>query len=207
MTFTCTICNFSSSKLSLYNRHCIAKIHLEKEEKKLLCYVCNKYFKTKKSYKAHKINFHDKNNINNKPEDNKPDDNKLDNNKLDAIKNSIDNINDNINNKINDVKEEIKEEINDVKEEIHNSKKEVVTVVNKAINKASSLIKYLMENHRSVPPLKKITKEQCIPVLRLDYKCPEKVNDYSLQQLFIRDYKRNLFIPNISKSILKIRIR
>jgi hypothetical protein len=42
-----------------------------------------------------------------------------------------------------------------LKKKYNNSKKEVVTVVNKAITKASSLIKYLMENHRSVPPLEK----------------------------------------------------
>ena len=61
-----------------------------------------------------------------------------------------------------------------------------------------------MENHKSVPPLKKIKKHECIDKLRIDYKCPENKNDYSLQINMIKDYSKNLFIPNIAKTILSI---
>ena len=115
----------------------------------------------------------------------------------------ISRINNNTSIKTNEVNTILKN-INEVKEEIHNSKKEVVTVVNKAINKASSLIKYLMEHHRSVPPLKKISRQECVTMLRLDYECPEQDNDYSLQKLFIKDHSKNVFITNIAKSILKM---
>ncbi len=207
----CNLCNYSSDNKVNYLRHCKTKSHLIKEEKIYYCYECVKQYKSVNAYKNHKRNYHD-NIINNKPTNNKNinknkniindvDNNKLNNkinNKLNIeINNKLDDINNNINNNINN-------KLKDIEDKIDNSKKEVVTVVNKAINKASSLIKYLMENHRSVPPLKKITKNQCIPILRLDYKCPEKDNDYSLQEIFIRDHHRNLFIPNIAKSILKM---
>jgi hypothetical protein len=109
-----------------------------------------------------------------------------------------------INSTENNIIKHVTEEMKDVKEEINKSKKEVVIVVNKAITKASSLIKYLMENHRSVPPLKRIKKDDCIPILRLDYGCPEIKDDYSLQKIFVRDYSKNMFISNIAKSILKM---
>ncbi len=209
MNYECKLCNYNTKIKANLNKHFKSTSHINKENINSYCYICNKQYINNTNYKKHKKYKHENNNINNRNSNiykynisidtEKTINNKLENIK-DSIENKIENINDNINNKINTVTEEI----NDVKEEINNSKKEVVTVVNKAINKASSLIKYLMENHRSVPPLKKITKQQCIPILRLDYECPEKENDYSLQKLFIRDHARNLFIPNIAKSILKM---
>jgi hypothetical protein len=173
MKYTCNLCNYNSNNITHYNRHCNTISHLNKEELNIFCYKCNKKFKTKTSYKTHKYNYHsttiNKNNKNNK------------NNYKISIETETQIIIKQVKHEINESNKQVKEEI---KEEIQNSKKEVVTVVNKAITKASSLIKYLMENHRSVPPLKKITKNQCIPILRLDYNCPEKDGDYSLQKLF-----------------------
>jgi hypothetical protein len=180
----CSLCNIDIQHEKNYIRHCNTKLHLKKEEINFKCEICNKQYKTIKVYKTHRNKYHNKINKN------------IDN-KLEDIRNDIKN---DIKNNIEDVKNNI----NDVKEEINKSNEKVVTVVNKAINKASSLIKYLMEHHRGVPPLKKITKQQCIPMLRLDYDCPEKDNDYSLQKLFIKDHTKNLFVPNISKSILKM---
>jgi len=197
MSLICNLCKYNANKLYHYNRHCSSISHLEKEILQLKCYICNKNFKSLTSYKNHKYNFH--NNKSNKTVAVKSKNIKNTKNN----KNVSDNSND-INNKLNDIKNDINNVKQEIKEEIDNSKKEVVTVVNKAITKASSLIKYLMENHKSVPPLKRIKKGDCIPILRLDYNCPEIENDYSLQKLFVRDYSKNLFVSNIAKSILKM---
>ncbi len=188
--FTCKLCNYNASSNSNFIKHCNTNTHINKEKVNYYCLLCNKKYSNIESFKTHKYNFHKKK-ITNKITKTKIINNVDDNNiSYSKIQNIVDKSN-----------EQVKEEI---KEEIQNSKKEVVTVVNKAITKASSLIKYLMENHRSVPPLKKITKNQCIPILRLDYNCPEKDKDYSLQKLFVRDYSKNLFVSNIAKSILKM---
>jgi hypothetical protein len=185
---TCELCKYTTDAMSNFYKHCRSKTHIAREEKNLLCYLCNKTFKVLDYYKKHIRKTHDEKIKKRKKKSNK-------NNETTTQKEVI--CYDKIQNIVDKSKDEIKEEIN-------NSKKEVVTVVNKAINKASSLIKYLMENHKSVPPLKKITKQQCITILRKDYDCPEKEKDYSLQQLFIRDYGRNLFVSNVAKSILTL---
>jgi hypothetical protein len=194
----CKLCNYSTNIKTNYTRHCKSLIHLEKEEKKLLCVICDKQYKSLDVYKKHQKNKHipvKKKNNTVSTTDN------IDN----TINNNINNTSDNnINNKLDKIDNKIDDKIEEVKVEIHNSKKEVVTVVNKAITKASSLIKYLMQTHRSVPPLKKIKKEECIPILRLSYDCPEIEGDYSLQKMFVRDYSKNIFVSNIAKSILKI---
>ncbi len=217
----CTLCKVNIQHEKNYIRHCKTKLHLQNEEDNIMCFLCNKRYKTLNAYKSHKHKYHQNtkkikyhnsdNNSDNSDGDNNSDNNNNNNNNNDInnndINNKIDNKLDNIKNDITDVKNninDVKNNINVVKEEINKSNEKVVTVVNKAINKASSLIKYLMEHHKSVPPLKKITKNQCIPILRLDYKCPEIENDYSLQEIFIKDHHRNLFIPNIAKSILKM---
>ena len=41
----------------------------------------------------------------------------------------------------------------------------------------ASLIKYLMQHHQNVPPIKKITDKESIKILRIDYECPLK-KDY-----------------------------
>ncbi len=185
---TCNLCKYSTDNTSNFYKHCRSKNHIAKEEIKLLCYLCNKNFKEIVCYKAHKVKLHDEKIIkrNKKKKSNK-------NNETTTQKETISY------DKIQDIVDKSKEEL---KEEINKSNEKVVTVVNKAINKASSLIKYLMEHHKSVPPLKKITKNQCISILRKEYDCPEKDNDYTLQILFGRHHARNLFIPNIAKSIL-----
>jgi len=186
MLYNCKLCKYETIKQTDYNKHLNTNKHLYNENINNYCYKCNKYFDNNLKYKKH-YNYHNKSKksvINTTTIINKSDDTV--NNKLDKIDNKID------------------DKIEEIKEEIHNSKKEVVTVVNKAITKASSLIKYLMQTHRSVPPLKRIKKEECIPILRLDYDCPEIEGDYSLQKIFVRDYSKNIFVPNIAKSILKI---
>ncbi len=201
----CKLCNFTSDIDKYFNQHCNTKTHLFNEQQKKYCVLCDKYYKSIDTYNNHKKTKH----IKKLKKSDKTDNFSNSTNAINAINainfntNNTDKL-DNINNNIIQINDKIDDKIEEVKEEIQNSKKEVVTVVNKAITKASSLIKYLMLNHRSVPPLKKIKKEECIPILRLDYDCPEKEGDYNLQKMFIRDYSNNIFIPNIAKSILKI---
>jgi hypothetical protein len=191
----CKLCNFSSEIDKYFNQHCNTKTHLFNEQQKRYCVLCDKNYKSIDTYNNHKKIKHIK-----KSKILKSD--KLNSDNLNTINNN--NTLNNINNNIIQINDKIDDKIDEVKEEIQNSKKEVVTVVNKAITKASSLIKYLMLNHRSVPPLKKIKKDECIPILRLSYDCPEIEGDYSLQKMFVRDYSNNIFVPNIAKSILKI---
>jgi hypothetical protein len=204
--YECKLCNYIAGTKTNLNKHFKTKSHINKENTNIYCFICNKQYINSNNYKKHKKYMHIDN-------DNKKS-NIVVNNKIISSETQIiiDHVKEEINKSNEQVKEQVKDEINksneqvreEIKEEIQNSKKEVVTVVNKAINKASSLIKYLMENHRSVPPLKKITKNQCIPVLRIDYNCPEEDGDYSLQKLFVRDYSKNMFVSNIAKSILKM---
>ena len=209
----CKLCNFSSDVEKYFNQHCNTKTHLFNEQQQKYCVLCDKNYKSIGTYNNHKKNTHikktKKTNILDKSNNNNNNNNNNTTNTVSTCTNinNLNNLNTSDNNTLNNINNNIihiNDKIDEVKEEIHNSKKEVVTVVNKAITKASSLIKYLMQNHRSVPPLKKIKKEECIPILRLEYDCPEKEGDYSLQKMFIRDYSNNIFIPNIAKSILKI---
>jgi hypothetical protein len=195
----CKLCNFSSDIDKYFNQHCNTKTHLFNEQIHKYCVLCEKNYKSIETYNNHKKTKHIKRLKTNDKSNNKSD--KSNNKSNNLVNNNT--LND-INNNIIHINDKIDEKIDEVKEEIHNSKKEVVTVVNKAITKASSLIKYLMQNHRSVPPLKKIKKEDCIPILRLTYDCPEKDGDFSLQKIFIRDFSNNIFVPNVAKSILKI---
>ncbi len=185
--FNCTLCNYSNQHKKNFIQHCETKIHLSKEELKLYCSICNKSYISIQTYKKHKIIVHcnktklpkNKKHIN---KDNKDD---SDHNKS-------------VNTKLDEVKEEIKEEI-------HKSNDKVVTVVNKAITKATSLIKYLMQHHQNVPPIKKITDQESIKLLRIDYECPsKKPNDFILEQRLIYDHFNGKFVKNISKSILNI---
>jgi hypothetical protein len=195
LEYNCKVCKYSTKNKYTHIKHGNSKEHLYREELNKYCMLCNKTFKTKQIYWQHRKKFHSNTDINKK---------ELSNKTIISDVNISDNTLNNINNNIIDMNNKINNKIDEVKEEIHNSKKEVVTVVNKAITKASSLIKYLMQNHRSVPPLKKIKKEECISILRLDYDCPEKEGDYLLQKMLIRDYSNNIFVQNIAKSILKI---
>ena len=199
----CNLCNYSTNNNNNFIRHCKSQIHLEKEEIKKLCIICDRKYKSIDAYKKHRRINHNTVKSNIKKSDSiNTDTITTDNNN--TTNNNNNTTNTNVISKLDKMDIKIDNKIDEVKEEIQNSKKEVVTVVNKAITKASSLIKYLMQNHRSVPPLKKIKKEECIPILRLSYDCPEIEGDYSLQKMFIRDYSKNIFVPNIAKSILKI---
>jgi hypothetical protein len=160
-------------------QHCETKIHTSKEELKLYCCICNKYYISIQTYKKHKLIVHC---------------NKAKSQKIKKKNND----NKSVNTKLDEVKEEIKEEI-------HKSNDKVVTVVNKAITKATSLIKYLMQHHQNVPPIKKISDKESIKLLRIDYECPsKKPNDFILEQRLIYDHFNGKFVKNISKSILNI---
>ena len=82
------------------------------------------------------------------------------------------------------------------------SNKEMVKVVKKAITTATGLIKYLIENHNTTPPLKKLNYEECIKNLKIYYNCNN--NNFELQEKLLEDYKNNQFVKKISKSILKL---
>jgi len=186
----CKICNYNSSKKINFNKHCKTKSHLYNEKIIKECIICNTSYKSLNAYNNHKRNIHSKyiNRIkNNKINfDNDCNNNCEENNNLCIVKSS-------------DI-DEIKENIKDVKE----SNKQVITVVNKAITKASTLIKYLMDHHQSVPPLKKINYNQCLNMLRIDFNCSEDNNDkYCLEKKLIDQYKYGIFIEKLSKSILK----
>jgi hypothetical protein len=206
-TFECIVCNYSTENKSHYERHCISNNHQQKEKQKLTCNDCNKRFNNLQSFTKHKQNVHlykkkksttiyldtsSESNIKIKQEL-KQDIKEVNENIIKSKKEVNKNIN-NINNKF--------EEVN---ENIIKSKEEVKTVVNKAITKATSLIKYLMQNHQNVPPIKKITDKESIKLLRIDYDCPsKKPNDFVLEHRLIYDHHVNKFVKNISKSILNI---
>jgi hypothetical protein len=212
-TFECIICNYSTENKSHYERHCLTINHNQKEQKKLICNECNKKFTNLKSFTKHKQNVHiyKKKNSTKKIIDNSITNTTTNtatelNIKLKKeFKQDIKAVNKNIIKSNQEVKKEIIKSNEEVKEEIIKSKEEVKTVVNKAITKATSLIKYLMQNHQNVPPIKKITDKESIKLLRIDYDCPsKKPNDYILEQRLIYDHYKGNFVKNISKSILNI---
>ena len=108
----------------------------------------------------------------------------------------------NINKNLCVIKNEIKTEINKVEDK-----------VDRALVKATSLIKYLMENFSHVPALQKLSEHDYIEKLRIDYKHDGNVfvneyknsdnnNKYELEIILIDDFHRNLFVRNISKTML-----
>ena len=220
MSNKCILCNYCTSLKTNYVRHCKSINHLMKEELQLHCCVCDKNYKTLSSYKKHKNVYHKiiinhiNDDVNNKNDEQNQD--ILNNNftkltvsiksksskSINVMKKNIkDDIKDDIKHHIDKSTHDIKEEI---KEEIKESNKQVIIVVNKAITKASSLIKYLMEHHQSAPPLKKINYNQCLNMLRIDFNCPEDdINKYCLEKKLIDQYKYGIFIEKLSKSILK----
>ena len=209
MNYSCNICNFDTNNKYVFNRHLNTNKHFEKEKNNNFCNICNKYFNTIKQYNTHK-RYHD---IKNKKQNNN--NNITDKNNLEKTINNIKleiidghNILNNNQKKIFDTQNIIFDKQNIIcqnQEQIIETNKEVVTVVNKAITKASSLIKYLMEYHASTPPLRKINCIDFIKQLRLELDCPEsKDNNYSLQYKLISLYKTNKFVKNISQLILKV---
>ena len=195
MDFTCKLCKYNTTSLSNYKRHCISKNHLIYEQNNKICILCNKKFINIKSYNTHKYTYH---------KQKKSTDKYLDNT-TSNINNKIKELNENINDKIEKSTNSINNKFEEVNKNIIKSKEEVKTVVNKAITKATSLIKYLMQHHQNVPPIKKITDKESIKLLRIDYECPlKKPNDFILEQRLIYDHFNNKFVKNISKSILNI---
>lgn len=194
--FTCILCNYSSEDKSNYNKHCKSVSHLSNEIKNKECILCNKKFISIQTYKQHKKNIHNKileidNLKKNIVSINKT---KIKTNKNDIIT-EIKNSENKIIESNKEIKDEIKEEINEVK-----------TVVSKAITKASSLIKYLMEHHSSVPPIRKITDKECIKTLRINYNCLSKkdTTNYELEKLLIHENSNGDIIETLSKCILEI---
>lgn len=194
--FECKHCNYTSSNKTHFQRHCLTSIkHLSYEESKNYCTLCNKQYDSNKNYKYHKYNCHKRKENKKKTLIKKNAENKNDDNKIKKIKpTDIDVIKQN--------QEEIIEEIKDVKVVV----KDVKFVVNNAISKASTLIKYLMEHQQDTPPLKKINFKQCLDRLRLDFNCPDtdSKNDYLLEKKLIKEYINGTFIENLCKSILNL---
>jgi hypothetical protein len=221
MIYSCTCCKFESSLKKDYYRHLSTNKHINNFKNNKYCDICKKEFACTKSFRVHWKSKHedesktisDSNEENSTKKSNKilikksksvKKHSEISYNKIKKIiDESTSKVNDKVNEKLNNVKEEMKME---VKEEINKSNTEVVNVVNKAINRASSLIKYLMEHHQNTPPLRKIKQKDSIELLRIDYKCPvdKKENKYALEKIFINDYKNDLFVRNICKSILNL---
>ncbi len=197
-TYKCNICKYTSINKQNFNSHCKTKEHLMKEEILKQCVLCDKSFKNKQIYSQHKKQKHsnNKNNIN-ISNNTELINNLLNNNNLNLININLDMMNKNIvesNKEIIESNKEIKDEIVEVK-----------TSVNKAITKASSLIKYLMEKYPSVPPIKKITDKKCIDTLRIDFNCPYIQTDkYILEKQIIYKHANNKLINILYKSILNL---
>ena len=204
MKYICRCCNFETTFKRNYVSHILTQKHINNFKNNKYCDICDKEYSTSKYFKIHYNREHST--LKNEIIVNQTNHNLSDtNNKINSSisYNKIKTIVDESNQKM---KDDVKEEILDVKEEINKSNQEVVKVVNKAINRASSLIKYLMENHQTTPPLKKIKKKESIELLRIDYKCPLNNKDlpYELEKTFIYDYRDDMFVKNLSKSILNL---
>jgi hypothetical protein len=215
MIYTCKCCNYQTEFKRNYVKHISTQKHINNFKTNKYCDLCNKNYTSSKSFKTHFNREHSNyfnNLISNTNIVHSADNNivhSADNNIVHSADNNIVHSADNNivhsadNDKLLQQVINAKEEIND---NINKSNKEVVKVVNKAINRASSLIKYLMEHHQSTPPLRKIKQKDSIDLLRIDYNCPlDKVkNPFALEKNFIDDYRTDMFVKNISKSILKI---
>ena len=186
MTY-CQTCNLSLSDKN-YIRHCNTKDHLKKEIQQLYCEQCKKHCVNETSFNRHKYTCHNKN-INTYTEIN-----------TSIIVDTITKVDNKITKVDNNVKI-IKKEVREVK-----------TKVNNALTKATSLIKYLILNFPNIPSLEKIDNNEYEKQLRLDYTYDENTfidnnnnnhdSKYKLEIILINDYKRNIFIKNICKTIL-----
>ena len=215
MKYTCKCCNFETIFKRNYINHTLTLKHINNFKTNKYCDLCDKEYSTTKYFKIHYNKEHlnknnrKKTNLNNNLNTTKSK-NSNSNISYNKIKNIVDESNhvikETVKDEINKSNYKVQEEIHEAKEEINKSNQEVVKVVNKAINRASSLIKYLMEHHQTTPPLKKIKQKESIELLRIDYKCPlnENAKPYELEKTFIRDYINDMFIKNICKSILNL---
>jgi hypothetical protein len=206
MENTCILCNYTTKDKYNFSKHLQAKSHKNKEELNKYCTLCDKYFQDLKKYKYHLYNVHKKtkNKIttdNIKKTDVNTKKKKIDNNKkIDLVSSKLDITNDKID-AITNSNKIITNEIINVKDKINESNR----MVAKAITKASSLIKYLMENHSTTPPLKKISEQDFMDKLRLDFNCKyTEKNKYCLERELVKQYKNATFVKNISQLILKL---
>jgi hypothetical protein len=191
--YICNLCNYSTKHNGNFIKHCKSKNHINEEKSNSFCVFCKKTYSSYKSLIYHKNKYHDNidENINNK------DNNIQENISYTKIKNIIDISTNDI---TNNIKTNIKEEISEVKQKIDESTK----VARLAINKASSLIAYLMEHHASTPPLKKLNKIDTIKLLQNKYGQSTSKNDFLLEKELIRQIKNETFIKKISNLILTI---
>jgi len=177
--YICDLCNYNTLNNYSFIRHCTTNKHKIKETNTLKCMTCNKTYNSIRTFNKHKKYIH---NIDNYIQTDKDTNNKI----ITTIIESGDKINKNI--------KEVKTEVNEVK-----------ITVNKALNKASSLIKYLMQYYPSVPPMKKITYKKCIDTLRIDYDCKySEDNKYKLELELIKQYKKGILVDTLYKSILNL---
>ena len=195
--YICNLCNYNSNNINNYQKHLNTNKHNINEKNNKFCFECNKSFSTRQKYTRHMyhhINYVvKKNNNNNKHimhdnvEDKINNTNKYISNKIDHLTKTNEESNKIISNKIDD---------------LNKSNQEVVKVVNKALTRASTLIKYLMQYHPTTPPLQKINYKECIDKLKLDYNCIQ--NNYALQEILVREYRTHIFVKKISNSILNL---
>lgn len=191
--YNCELCNYNTENNYNYQKHLNTNKHIKNEKNNKFCFDCNKNFETRQKYTRHM--YHHKNYVIKK--DNieiienvqiiADDSNKIISRKIDNLAKSNEESNKLINTKIDD---------------LNKSNQEVVTVVNKAITRASSLIKYLMEHHTTTPPLKKINYKDCVNTLKLNYKCTK--DDYALQEILVREHRTHIFVKRISNTILNL---
>ncbi len=188
--YNCNLCKYSTNNKYYFNTHCKTKEHLLKEEIYKQCILCNKTFKSKQIYIQHKRTQHENNKLK----------------KITNISEIVDISNNNLFDKSNLIT--INNNLQKINKNIIESNKEIIevkTTVNRAINKASSLIKYLMEKHPTVPPLKKITTKKCIDILRIDFDCPyTQTNKYELEKEIIYEHSKGRLINVLYKSILNL---
>lgn len=185
----CNLCNIDIP-IKNYSRHCKSNTHVDKEERKLKCERCNSTYKNIQSYKTHMNEYHKHRHKKKKP----------------IISNEEE----------TDVVDNINKNVIIVKDQVINTKKDIKKIekkVDTALIKASSIINFLMDKFSDANLLlTKINENNYSDTLRLDYKYDNKTFaneednyndfDYKLEMILVNDYKRNLFITNITKTIL-----
>lgn len=89
-------------------------------------------------------------------------------------------------------------------------KQQIKTLIKESINESNlvknttSIMKYLMTHYRNNPPLETFTHDKCKEALKLTYKIKEtQTKNYDLEKHILNDYEHNLFINNITATILK----
>ena len=202
MKYSCKCCKFETTFKKNYVSHLSTQKHINNFKTNKYCDICQKDYSSVKTFKVHYKREHSDNKDNTDKKDNNNDDiinNVNSNGKIFASKKILHSddaiIDTNIDKSTNISYGKIKDIVDQSNKE--NSEK-VVNVVNKAITKASELIKYLMIHHSETPPLKKITQTNCNKLLK-NYNCPNKT-EIEIDLLY--DYNNKFFVKNISQSIL-----